>query len=83
MIIKVCVGTACHLSGSYDIIYGLQDIIDKYKLGDKISVNPGFCFGQCGKPVSVDIDDGNIYSLNKNNIESFFIDMILPKVNCE
>lgn len=81
MIIKVCVGTACHLNGSYDIIHGLQELIEQYGLGEKISVNPVFCLGECGTPVSVDIDDGKIYSLNRKNLQSFFATTILPRMH--
>ncbi|WZL74138.1 NAD(P)H-dependent oxidoreductase subunit E [Clostridiaceae bacterium 35-E11] len=81
MIIKVCVGTACHLNGSYDIIHRLQELIEKHELGEKISVNPVFCLGECGTPVSVDIDDGEIYSVTGKNIESFFVNTILPRIH--
>ena len=83
MIIKVCVGTACHLKGSYDIIHAIQDLVDAYKLGDEISVSPAFCLGECGDAVSVDIGEDKIYQLKLSNLNNFFETAILPKTKKE
>jgi NADH:ubiquinone oxidoreductase subunit E len=83
MIIKVCVGTACHLKGSYHIIHGLQDLIDKHQLGDKVFINPAFCLGECSDAVSVDIGEEKIYSLKPNQLDNFFETIILPKIKKE
>ena len=36
MIINVCVGSSCHLKGSYDVIQKLKEMIEENKLEDKI-----------------------------------------------
>jgi len=34
MNIKVCVGSSCHLKGSYDVILAMKDILKKYDVED-------------------------------------------------
>ena len=36
--IYVCIGSACHLKGSYDIINRLQALIAKQELGERVEV---------------------------------------------
>ncbi len=80
MRIKVCVGSACHLKGSYDVIYGLQDLIEIHKLGEEISVVAGFCLGNCCNPVSVVIDNEDVvHSLSKENLKEFFWNFVLTR----
>lgn len=71
--IYVCIGSACHLKGSYDIINKLTDLIKENNLDDNIEVRAKFCMGHCGGDgVSVRIDDGEVYSLKSDDVEKFF-----------
>ncbi|WP_425448209.1 (2Fe-2S) ferredoxin domain-containing protein [Dethiothermospora halolimnae] len=70
--ISVCIGSACHLKGSYNVINGLQKRIKDNGLDDKIQVKASFCLGECTKAVSVKIDDGPIYSADENKLDEFF-----------
>ncbi len=36
MNIKVCVGSSCHLKGSYDVILAMKDILKKYDVEDHL-----------------------------------------------
>lgn len=59
--IYVCIGSACHLKGSYDIINRLQALIAKQELGERVEVRAKFCMGNCGQDgVSVSVDDGPV-----------------------
>lgn len=53
MIIKVCVGSSCHLKGSYDVVEALKDLLKKYEVEDAIELQACFCVGNCAKGVSV------------------------------
>jgi NADH:ubiquinone oxidoreductase subunit E len=70
--VNVCIGSACHLKGSYNVINKLQSIINKRDLEDKVVVKAAFCLGECTKAVSVKVDDGPINSVNEDNVEEFF-----------
>ena len=71
-IIYVCVGSACHLKGSYNIINKLQKFINDNKLMDHVLIKAAFCLGQCTRGVCVKIDDGPVFSINDDNLEDFF-----------
>lgn len=45
MEIYVCIGSSCHLKGSYNIINAFKELIAEYKLEDRVSLNASFCLG--------------------------------------
>ena len=59
--INVCVGSACHLKGSYKVIEALERLIEGYEVKDKVELKGAFCLGNCTEGVSVKVDD-NIFS---------------------
>ena len=70
--LKVCMGTACHIKGSYNVINILQQAIEEYNLSDKVEVSGIFCIGNCGKAISVKINDGEIYGVSTVTAKKFF-----------
>ena len=30
MIVKICIGSSCHLKGSYDVVQGMREMLRKY-----------------------------------------------------
>lgn len=56
MNIKVCVGSSCHLKGSYDVIQAMKDILKKYDVEDLVELQASFCLGHCAKGVNVKAD---------------------------
>lgn len=79
--ISICVGSACYLKGSENVIKNFQRLILNYELEDFIELKGAFCLGNCAHDVSVKInDDEKIYSVNENNMEKFFKDEILRRV---
>ncbi|WP_353893666.1 (2Fe-2S) ferredoxin domain-containing protein [Proteinivorax hydrogeniformans] len=69
--INVCIGSACHLKGAYDVINKFEKILEERKLEDKVELKAAFCLGECTKAVSVKIDDGPIHSLTADKVEEF------------
>jgi len=67
MEIKVCVGSACHLKGSYEVIEEIQNYIKTNKLENDIQLKASFCLGQCTKNVSI-LFDNDLDSVNKTNV---------------
>jgi NADH:ubiquinone oxidoreductase subunit E len=76
-VINVCIGSACHLKGAYNVINKLQALIEKHKLKDSIEVKAAFCLGHCTKAVSVRIDNGEVMSVSEGTVEEFFNNHIL------
>ncbi|GAA0743180.1 (2Fe-2S) ferredoxin domain-containing protein [Clostridium oceanicum] len=77
--INVCVGSACHLKGSYKVISSFKKMISDKDLENKIEIKGAFCLGHCTEAVSVKVED-KIYSVNESNVDKFFHDVILGKL---
>jgi NADH:ubiquinone oxidoreductase subunit E len=75
--VTVCIGSSCHLKGSHDVVLALQTLIKENKLDDIATVKASFCHGECAKGVSVKVNDSSVISVNKENVNSFFIEYIL------
>lgn len=72
VIINVCIGSACHLKGSYSVIKKLQSIILEKGLSNKVMVRAAFCLGECTKAVAVRVNDENIVSVTPDTVDEFF-----------
>ncbi|MBB6216865.1 NADH:ubiquinone oxidoreductase subunit E [Anaerosolibacter carboniphilus] len=76
--IQVCIGSACHLKGSYNVINKLQSLVEEKGLKDQIIIKAAFCLGECTKAVSVKVNEGSVRGLTENDAEAF-LDEILNK----
>lgn len=81
MKIYVCVGSSCHLKGSYDVIQLMKQELANNHLEDKVSLSAAFCLGKCKDGVSVKIDDEIICGISKDNFIDFFDKHILSHFN--
>lgn len=78
MIISVCVGSSCHLKGSYDIIQLFKEALSKNNLADKVTLKATFCLGKCGVAgVSVKIDNEIITGVTTENFDEIFNSYVL------
>ena len=71
MKVTICIGSACHLKGSREIIAKLQKLVDENGLSDKVDLNVAFCTGNCDHGVCVTVE-GELYSLRPEDTEEFF-----------
>lgn len=79
MKISVCIGSACHIKGSYNVLNSLQQLREEYGLTDQVEIHAVFCLGHCSQAVAVTInDDGKIYSVSGASTREFFIQNVLP-----
>lgn len=81
MKVYVCVGSSCHLRGSYDIINLFKENISKNKLDDKVELSAAFCLGKCTEGVSVKVDEEIICGVTKDNFNDVFEKYVLNAVN--
>lgn len=73
MVLKVCVGSACHIKGSEQVIHILQKCIKESNMEDKIILKASFCLGRCTEAVSVMIEgEEEIFSLSPGTTDEFF-----------
>ena len=96
MTIKVCVGSSCHLKGSYEVIEAFKEVLKKYDVEDVIELQASFCLGHCAlgvtvggegsepsesrPPVEEPADGRILHSVNAGNVEELFAKEIYPKL---
>lgn len=78
--IYICVGSSCHLKGSYQIIKAFEELIKKHGLENKVELNASFCLGQCTRGVSVKVDEEFIDELTICNAAEKFDEYVLFKL---
>ena len=81
MIISVCVGSSCHLKGSYDVIELFKSALASNNLEDKVTLKATFCLGKCGVAgVTVKIDNEIITGVTTENFNEIFKTNVLAKI---
>ena len=78
--VSICVGSACHMKGSKEVIAKLKELINAHGLQGKVLLNGSFCTGHCEYAVCVVIDD-TVFSVRPETTEEFFNNEILPRVS--
>lgn len=80
MEIKVCIGSSCHLRGSYEVIEKLKALIADNGLENKVDLAASFCLGKCGAGVTV-TGDGEFWdNVTPETVESIFAEKVLKKI---
>ncbi|MDR1905669.1 MAG: (2Fe-2S) ferredoxin domain-containing protein [Clostridiales bacterium] len=80
MKISVCVGSSCHIKGSYDVIAELTGYLKKYDVEDEVELVASFCLGKCPEGVVIKTDEYFLKHVDKANLEEKFLNDILPLV---
>lgn len=81
MNVYICVGSSCHLKGSYDIIELMKSKISANNLDSKVCLKAAFCLGKCTEGVTIKVEDEIICGVSKENFDEIFEKYILSKVN--
>lgn len=77
MTVHICIGSACHLKGSYAVIETFKKLLAQHQLEDRVTLKSAFCMGACAGNVSVRIDAGPALSVTPEEAGSFFETNIL------
>ena len=81
MIISVCIGSSCHLKGSYDIIAQLKSAVKTHSLEERVTLNASFCLGKCTSGVSIKVDNQIITGVSKDNFDEIFERYVLAPLS--
>ena len=79
MKITICIGSSCHLKGSREVVEGLQKMIARDGLKDKIELAGTFCLGKCQTGVNVLVNDER-FSVSPETVEEFYSSAVLPRL---
>ena len=80
MEIKVCIGSACYLKGSDEVIEIFKELINKHSLQSKIELSASFCLGKCTDAVCVQLCNDKIISVSKEDAHEKFEKYILAYI---
>lgn len=80
MRITVCIGSACHVKGSRQVVEELQYLVAENNLKDRIELSGAFCVNECIKPGVCVTIDGVKFNVDPKAIHDFFNKEILAKV---
>lgn len=84
MVIKICVGSSCHLKGSQEIVELLTKAVEDYNLRNDITLTGSFCIGKCNRlGVTVQVDDEIHTGITRENFKEFFNDKVLAVIDNE
>lgn len=81
--ISICVGSSCHLKGSYQIISIFQELIRQHGLENKVELKASFCLGRCTQGVSVKVGEDFIDGLTISNAAVRFDEYVIKRLEIE
>ncbi len=76
--LSVCIGSSCHIKGSYNVIQAFMQLIEEYGLHDKIDFKSTFCMKQCQYAGVGLVLNGEAYRIPPETAREFFRTTILP-----
>lgn len=79
MNISVCIGSSCHIKGSYKIVELMKNALKDNGLEDTVQLGASFCLGKCTSGVSIKIDDEIICGVSEENFSEIFDKYVLKK----
>ena len=76
--ITVCVGSTCHVKGSYGVAEAFKKEIEAQHLGDKVALKADFCMGDCVNGVCVKISEEKLTHVVPEDVPSLMKGKVLP-----
>ncbi len=78
VVVQVCVGSSCHMKGSYQVIKTFTQLIQVNELEDVVTLKASFCMGRCLTGISVMVNDTPVDNVGFANADQIFYEHILP-----
>lgn len=78
--LSVCIGSSCHLKGSYNVIQTFLSLIEECNLHGRIDFRSAFCMKEChlaGVGLTL---NGEAYRVMPDAAAAFFREKVLPLV---
>ncbi len=77
LIVKVCVGSSCHLKGSEKVVNLMKNKIEENHLEDQVVLVGSFCSGNCTRSgITVTVNDDVYTGVTAENFSDFWQDKI-------
>lgn len=73
MDVFVCIGSACHVKGSYGVMEKIKENVKRDNLEENVCVLASFCLGHCEKcGVSIKVDEQIITGVTASNVDEIY-----------
>lgn len=72
VVVKVCVGSSCHMKGSYQVIKTFESLIKLNEIEDKVQLKASFCLGCCLNGIAVLVNEKPVTNVGFSNAEQIF-----------
>jgi len=79
-VITVCVGSACHLKGSHEIINYFKDAIKEAGLEKTVELKGTFCMDHCTDGANLLVDDVLFHANSVDVAKEIFQKEIIEKI---
>jgi len=76
----LCMGSACHQLGVYEVLPKLQELIQTHNLEDVIELKGSFCLETCSHGIVMRFNDQSFIDISPQNVEKIFVGEILPAI---
>ncbi|MCK4257606.1 MAG: (2Fe-2S) ferredoxin domain-containing protein [Halanaerobiales bacterium] len=82
--ITVCVGSSCHMRGSYQVIDRLEKWIHSNDLESQVELKANFCMENCNCGISMKIGDTEPITLSDvDSLTGVLEDKVFPQIRGE
>lgn len=78
--VYLCMGSACHQQGSYQVLVKLRELLIRHDLEQKIELKGAFCLGNCRNGIVMKFREIFFEDICPENIEQRFAKDILPLI---
>lgn len=79
----LCMGSACHQLGVYEVLPKLQALMQEYDLEISVELKGSFCLETCSQGIVMRFQDLLFTDINPQNIETKFLGEILPAIQAK
>ncbi|MEB3358961.1 MAG: hypothetical protein VKK04_19705 [Synechococcales bacterium] len=76
----LCMGSACHQLGVYEVLPRLQELIKVHNLENVIELKGSFCLEACSHGIVMKFHDQHFINISPQNVEITFVEEILPAI---
>jgi NADH:ubiquinone oxidoreductase subunit E len=76
----LCMGSACHQLGVYDVLPKVQALLRSHQLEDSVTLKGSFCLEMCSSGITMKFRDQHFTNISPQNIEATFEHDILPAI---
>ena len=76
--VSICVGSACHMKGTYATTKLFREELEKAGIADKVHLTASFCMGNCKDGPCAKVNDTLFHHVDAGRVPSLIAEEIEP-----